>query len=139
MRDSTVPLANSNLPYADKLTAGSFSMAFYSAGTGDKVSVSAVDFSSIPPGKKNFDPSVHSLENVRDAINASFPGKAQAVITDGKLSIKGLGDNRFQFPMIPAACWPDWALILSLRAMMPLPSKSMNPLRLILQKSEQLM
>ena len=97
VRDSSVPLANSNLPYADKLTAGSFSMAFYSASTGDKVSVSAVDFSSIPPGKKNFDPSVHSLENVRDAINASFPGKAQAVITDGKLSIKGLGDNRFQF------------------------------------------
>ncbi|NDV23266.1 flagellar hook-associated protein FlgK [Desulfovibrio sp. JC022] len=97
VRDSSVPLAKSNLPYADKLTSGSFSMAFYNANTGKKVSVSAVDFSSIAPGKKNFDPAVHSLENVRDAINASFSGKAQAVITNGKLSIKGLGDNRFQF------------------------------------------
>ncbi|NDV26763.1 flagellar hook-associated protein FlgK [Desulfovibrio sp. JC010] len=97
VRDATVPLSKSNLPYADKMTAGSFSMAFYNAQTGNKVSVSAIDFSSIAPGTKNFDPSVHSLENVRDAINASFPGKAQAVITNGKLSIKGVGDNRFQF------------------------------------------
>ncbi|WP_419781078.1 flagellar hook-associated protein FlgK [Maridesulfovibrio sp.] len=97
VRDSSVPLAMSNLPYADKLGEGSFSMAFYNAKTGKKVSVSAVDFSSIAPGKKNFDPAVHSLENVRDAINASFGGKAQAVITNGKLSIKGVGDNRFQF------------------------------------------
>ncbi|WP_320007288.1 flagellar hook-associated protein FlgK [Maridesulfovibrio sp.] len=97
VRDSSVPLAGSNLPYADKLSEGSFSMAFYNAKTGKKDSVSAVDFSSIPPGKKNFDPAVHSLEDVRDAINASFGGKAQAVITNGKLSIKGVGDNRFQF------------------------------------------
>ncbi len=97
VNDSSVPLAKSNLPYADKMIAGNFSMAFYNATTGKKVSVSAVDFSSIAPGKKNFDPAVHSLENVRDAINASFPGKAQAVITNGKLSIKGVGDHRFQF------------------------------------------
>lgn len=97
VRDSSLPLAESNLPYAEKLASGSFSMTFYDATTGNKTGMAALDFSSIPPGKENFDPAVHSLENVRDAINTTFAGKASAVITNGKLSIKGLNNNRFQF------------------------------------------
>ncbi|WP_432736124.1 flagellar hook-associated protein FlgK [Maridesulfovibrio sp. FT414] len=97
VRDSSVPLNQSDLPFASKLSSGSLSMAFYNASTGKNDSVAALDFSSIPPGQKNFDPSIHSLENVRDAINASFTGKAQAVITNGKLSIKAEGNYTFQF------------------------------------------
>ncbi len=97
VRDASVPLSKSDLAFADKLSSGSFSMAFYNATTGDKDSVTALDFSSVAPGQKNFDPAVHSLKDVRDAINATYSGKAQAVITNGKLSITAVGNHKFQF------------------------------------------
>jgi len=95
---TNVPLAQSGLPFGDKLKAGNFSIAVYDTTNGKHLSTKAVDFSSItPPGKASFDPNVHSLEDVRNAINASFPGQVTATVSDGKLSLSSASGRSISF------------------------------------------
>ena len=92
------PLAESGLDFADRVESGGLSLALYDADTGDSLGVTAVDFSSIvPPGTANFDPAVHSLEDVRDAVNATFPGQVSASISNGALTITAAEGVQFQF------------------------------------------
>ena len=97
VEDSSAALSNSGLHWADKLQAGNISIALYDEATGKNLSVTALNFSSITPGTSSFDPSVHSLEDVRDAINATYPGQLTAAIQDGKLSISAADGVEFQF------------------------------------------
>ncbi len=97
--DSTMPLGSpfSTLAYKDKLTSGSLSAYFYKADTGESISVNSVLNFSDPydPNKQvNFDPSVHSLEDVARAINQSYPDPEHpgrnlltATIQGGKLHV----------------------------------------------------
>jgi flagellar hook-associated protein 1 FlgK len=95
--NSSQPLSNSGLYWADRLTSGNLSFALYDSATGKNLSVTALDFSSInPPGISNFDPSVHSLEDVRDAINNTYGGKLTASVTGGKLSLSAASGVQFQ-------------------------------------------
>lgn len=91
------PLAESLLEYADKLESGSLSLALYDSSTGDNLSVTALDFSSVAPGTVNFDPSIHSLEDVRDAINATFAGQVTATIHSGRLKLEAASGVEFSF------------------------------------------
>ncbi|QJT10841.1 flagellar hook-associated protein FlgK [Oceanidesulfovibrio marinus] len=95
--DETIPLAESSLPYADHLQAGGLAFAFYDKDTGEALGVEALDFSSITPGTANFDPEVHSLQDVADAINASYPGQLQADIQDGQLQLTAASGVEFEF------------------------------------------
>jgi len=96
--DTSAPLGSlKGLPWGANLQKGNVSLALYDAATGKNLSVQALDFSTVTPGKPGFDPSVHSLENVRDAVNASYGGKVEATIQNGKLSLKAADGVAFQF------------------------------------------
>lgn len=90
--------------YSDRLQAGNVNFHFYDKTTGDHVSSGMLDFDAATPGIQNFDPSVHTLEDVRDAINTSFPDGAgnnmlKATIQDGKLLIETNPDSNVSFAM----------------------------------------
>ena len=90
--------------YSDRLQAGNVNFHFYDKTTGDHVSSGMLDFDAATPGVQNFDPSVHTLEDVRDAINRSFPDAAgnnmlNATIQDGRLLIEANPDSNVNFAM----------------------------------------
>jgi len=95
--DASVPLSRSGLNWQDYLETGNISIALYDADSGENISVTALDFSSVTPGTSSFDPSVHSLEDVRDAINATYSGQLTASVQNGKLMIEAADGVEFQF------------------------------------------
>ena len=96
--DTSAALSGSGLAYADQISEGSLSLALYDAGSGESLGVTAVDFSSItPPGTATFDPSVHSLEDVATAINATFSGQITATVEDGSLKLEADSSVTFSF------------------------------------------
>ncbi|GAB7079430.1 flagellar hook-associated protein FlgK [Megalodesulfovibrio paquesii] len=98
VENTTEPLGESSLPYADHMQAGSLAFAFYDEDTGEALGVQSLDFSSIvPPGTANFDPSVHSLEDVATAINTSYAGQMTATIQDGQLKLTAEDGVEFEF------------------------------------------
>jgi len=96
LSDPSVPLGESDLDFASYMQSGALSFAFYDAATGETLSVDALDFSSVTPGTANFDPAVHSLEDVRDAINASYAGKMSAAIVNGQLQLTAADGVEFE-------------------------------------------
>ncbi|MBG0775171.1 MAG: flagellar hook-associated protein FlgK [Desulfovibrionaceae bacterium] len=98
VNDTAIPLADTDLSYADRITAGGLSFALYDADTGESLGVEAVDFSSIvPPGISTFDPAQHSLEDVAAAINATYGGRVTATISDGGLTLEAADGVEFEF------------------------------------------
>lgn len=98
MDKTSKPIGSSSLPYADRITKGNVSIAVYDKSTGKHQATKPINFTSIaPPGVADFDPSVHTLENVRDAINATFSGQATATIEDGKLRISATSNTTISF------------------------------------------
>ena len=95
--DTTSALVDSGLAFADELQSGGFSIALYDETTGESLGVDAVDFSSVTPGLSTFDPTVHTLEDVAQAINDTFSGDLTATVTNGVLSIDGADGVEFQF------------------------------------------
>ncbi|MFT4301990.1 MAG: flagellar hook-associated protein FlgK [Desulfovibrio sp.] len=99
------------LPYADKLQSGNLSIYFYDKTTGDLHKTASgsntLDFSSItPPGTVNFDPAYHTLQDVCDVVNSSFPDSSapgtnmlKASIQDGKLLIEANPASNVKFGM----------------------------------------
>ncbi|TVM15938.1 flagellar hook-associated protein FlgK [Oceanidesulfovibrio indonesiensis] len=96
-KDTTAPLAASSLPYASRLQSGGLAFAFYNESTGESLGVESLDFSTVTPGTATFDPETHSLQDVVDAINASFPGLLQASIQDGRLQLSAEDGVEFEF------------------------------------------
>lgn len=88
------------MPYADRLQSGNVNIFFYDKTTGEfrntDTGSNTLDFSSItPPGTVNFDPAHHTLQDVCNVINSSFPDASapglnmlKATIQDGKLLIE---------------------------------------------------
>ncbi|WP_147822315.1 flagellar hook-associated protein FlgK [Salidesulfovibrio onnuriiensis] len=91
------PISESGLDFEDYIEEGSFSLAIYDEDTGELLSNASVDFSSISPGISYFDPTVHSMEDVCDAIEATFPGQIDAEIIDGRLSLEAADGTEFEF------------------------------------------
>lgn len=90
--------------YSDRLQSGNVNIHFYDKTTGDYVSSGMLDFDPDTAGVQNFDPAKHSLEDVRDAINRSFPDAAgnnmlNATIQDGRLLIEVNPDSNVSFAM----------------------------------------
>ncbi|MFO7597654.1 MAG: flagellar basal body rod C-terminal domain-containing protein [Desulfocurvibacter africanus] len=111
--NSGVPLADdtSGLFFRDKLEKGSLS--FYAFDATGKLANGGepltLDFDSVTPGQQNFDPAVHSLTNVQNAINYTLStavddngnpapiGDVQASIVNGSLRISTTGGYTFGF------------------------------------------
>jgi flagellar hook-associated protein 1 FlgK len=80
---------SSGLTFGDKLQAGNFNIYIYDENGQFLPGVSGpLDFDATTSGIQNFDPNVHSLEDVRDAINNTFSGYLTAEIVNNKLVIK---------------------------------------------------
>ncbi len=91
------------LPFADKLQSGNVNFHFYDRTTGEHIDSTMLDFG----GGANFDPSVHSLEDVRDAINGmtitrkdgTTVSPLSATIQDGRLLIETVAGSDIEFAM----------------------------------------
>lgn len=86
--NTTAPLANlgSGLFYGDKLQAGNMTIWVYDPNGQPVGSGFHLDFDPVAPGIQNFDPTLHGLENVRNAINNSGAA-VTATIVDNRLQI----------------------------------------------------
>lgn len=70
--DAALGKSYSGLTYGDRLQSGSVSFYFYDKETGQNIGSAALDFTKLdapPSASSTFDPSVHSLEHVAEAIN----------------------------------------------------------------------
>ena len=101
VQNSTVPLGSAQtvLPDSGKIQAGNVNFYFYDKTTGDYVSSGQLDFDSVTAGVQNFDPTVHSLDDVVGAINNSFPTQLTASVQDGRLVMASAGGSNLQFAL----------------------------------------
>ena len=94
--DRALGSASSGLHWFDKLQSGSSMFYVYDNSTGLLVSGAALDFDGVPGGAQgNFDPNLHSLEDVRDAVNNSFGTYVTASIVNNKLVVDA--NDGYQF------------------------------------------
>ncbi len=100
VEDSVIPLgtAQSGLQFYDRLTTGNFQMNFYDAETDTYLEGGSIDFSTVTPGVADFDPSVHTLEDVAAAINNTHGTYVRAEIVDKKLQLTST-DQSYTFSM----------------------------------------
>lgn len=98
--------AQAILPDADRLQSGNVNIHFYDKTTGDYLTSGMLDFDAAADGVQNFDPSVHTLEDVANAINTSFPDPnnagqnlLKASIQDGRLLLETNDASNVQFAM----------------------------------------
>lgn len=93
VQDVNVPLGGntSGLAFNDRLQSGNVMFYIYDSATGKIVDApntyGPLDFRSVTPASPNFDPAIHSLENVKDVINASYGTYLNATIQDNRLVI----------------------------------------------------
>ncbi len=88
----------SGLTFFDRLQPGNLNFYFYDDATGKLAtpnSYGPLDFDNATAGIQNFDPAVHSLEDVRDAINNTHGTYVTAQIQDNRLVINS--NAGFQF------------------------------------------
>lgn len=74
---------STGLVFGDKLQSGSSFMYVYNASTGLLTSSAALDFG----GGATFNPDIHTLEDVRDAFNNTYPGMISASIVNNQLML----------------------------------------------------
>lgn len=95
-RSAAVPLggADSGLVYRDRLAAGNLSVSVYT-DSGQLLHTVGLDFDSVTPGQQNFNPAVHTLEDVRAALDAV--DGIGATIVDGRLRLTADPNRAFAF------------------------------------------
>ena len=87
---------STGLEYGSQLQSGSSMFYIYNADTGLLVSGAALDFGA-GAGIQNFDPAVHTLEDVADAFNRTFSGAITATIVNHKLQVVAVDGYQFGF------------------------------------------
>ncbi len=87
--DTAIPLGTpqSGLNFYNRIESGTIQFHFYNADTGAYMEGVNLDFDAGTAGVQTFDPAVHSLQDVRDAINTTYAGQLTAEIIDGKLNL----------------------------------------------------
>ncbi|KUG28227.1 flagellar hook-associated protein flgk [hydrocarbon metagenome] len=98
--DTALGSPSSGLVFGDKLSSGVSSMYFYDAATGKLASASSfgfIDFDPVASGAQPFDPAVHSLNDVVDAINNTFGTFCTAQVINGSLSVTANPGYTFAF------------------------------------------
>ncbi|MCT4534727.1 hypothetical protein [Halodesulfovibrio sp.] len=96
------PLAgnSSGLATGKAISAGKMTLIASNIETGKPAPTTAygiIDFSSVAPYVRDFDPAVHSLNNVRDAINSSLGQFGSATIENSMLKITAAENHTFSF------------------------------------------
>ncbi|MBC18019.1 Flagellar hook-associated protein FlgK [Pseudodesulfovibrio profundus] len=93
--DTTKALASDStgLAFGDRLQSGSSFVYVYNESTGLLTSSAALDFG----GGATFDPNTHSLQDVADAFNNTYPGMVNATIVNNKLKLDA--EDGFTFAM----------------------------------------
>lgn len=97
--DTALASNSTALAFGSKLASGSAVLYCYDAATGElasNASFGAIDFSSVG-GTATFDPNQHTLEDVRDAINATFGTFVTADISNNQLRLRA--DSGYEFAM----------------------------------------
>ncbi len=84
---------SAGLDFGDKLESGNLMTYVYNKSSGELDSSGTLDFDTTTGGIQNFDPSSHSLEDVRDAFDNI--DHINASISDGKLQIEA--DDGYDF------------------------------------------
>ncbi len=99
VKDASLALADSGsgLYFNERLQEGNFTINVYDTATGDRINHGALDFDTTTPEIDNFDPNVHSLNDVVKAINDTFPGQVYADIVDGKIQIESANGTNIAF------------------------------------------
>lgn len=97
-----VPLAGngSGLATNNNISAGKMTLIVSNTETGKPAPTTAygiIDFSSVAPYSRDFDPSVHSLNNVRDALNSSLGQFGSATVEGNALKIIATENHSFSF------------------------------------------
>jgi flagellar hook-associated protein FlgK len=87
---------SSGLHFGSKLESGSVMVYVYNKDTGLLASSAALDFSDAP-GQQNFDPDVHSLNDVADAYNRTFADHLTASVVNNRLRIEAKDGKEFLF------------------------------------------
>jgi flagellar hook-associated protein 1 FlgK len=95
VNDTGKPLASDStgLFFGDKLQSGSSFVYVYNETTGLQTSGAPLDFG----GGTMFDPNTHSLNDVRDAFNRTYPGMIEASISNNQLLLKATDGHTFSF------------------------------------------
>jgi len=95
VNDTGKPLASDStgLFFGDKLQSGSSFVYVYNESTGLQTSGAPLDFG----GGTMFDPNTHSLNDVRDAFNRTYPGMIEASISNNQLHLKATDGHTFSF------------------------------------------
>ncbi len=95
VQGDTIPLGanNSGLEFKDRLQSGNVSFYIYDAVSGNMVpnTFGQLDFG----GGANFDPTVHSITDVMNAINGTFGTYVTASVTNNQLSISANAGYKF--------------------------------------------
>lgn len=87
---------STNLAFGDRLQSGSSYMFVYNESTGLMISGAALQF-DVSKGGPNFNPARHTLEDVQDAYNTTFPGMVRASIINNKLHLEAEAGFKFAF------------------------------------------
>ena len=94
--DSALGNAEAGLAFGDKMAAGNVMVHVYNETTGALEESKALDFDDAADGVQNFDPAVHTLEDVVAAINFTFDG-ISASVADRRLQITADSGRSFAF------------------------------------------
>lgn len=130
VRDTNIPLGSdaSTLAWKDRLNQlanvvynpdgtvastqpGNVTFYIYDQGTGQAITNDSLNFSGLgtPPGGADFDPTIHSLNDVAAAINNTFgasnpaPGAVNylaATVVDGRLQISSSDSQQYSFGIV---------------------------------------
>ena len=112
--DTGMPLGSphQNIAYGDRLTSGNLNMYFTNAATGEHIQTGKLNFNATPGGtQENFDPAIHSLDDVVDAINRSYIDPATgaplitATITGGQLQLDAAAGVNYKMGADTSGLW----------------------------------
>lgn len=81
---------SSGLAFANKLEKGNMHLYVYDAASGELTSNASLNFGGVTG---NFDPDVHTLDDVANAITNAFSGEVTAEVISGRLRIKSNDPN----------------------------------------------
>ena len=88
--DQALGLSDTGLEFSNRLKTNNINFTMFDS-QGNSLGIQALDFSFTPPGSGSFDPAVHTLEDVVQAINnnqfGNPPQSVQASIVNGRLSL----------------------------------------------------
>jgi flagellar hook-associated protein 1 FlgK len=87
---------SSGLAFGSRLQSGSAMVYIYNKDTGLVSSSAALDFSDAP-GQQNFDPNMHSLNDVADAYNRTFGDHLTASVVNNRLRVEAKDGKEFLF------------------------------------------